>query len=183
MVRCDLGASVEARTPLRLEVGEGIGFRLEGQLGLGWRSTADPSLTLLDLAPFSGKRPDAHRKARLYLAGASLRTAWNGAIRLVWVERLGEGRLFREDLPVGADVDWLRGLVRDLLDPACALFLPLRECLEESGRASIREALDDPRRRRDLLEELLRPDLPDLDEEAFAALLSRRLRPWLEVAP
>jgi len=184
LVGCDLGTVLDTETPLRVENGDGIHLRLEGQLGLGWRAPSpNPSLTLVDLAPFSGKRPDPHRKARLYLAGAALRTACSGAIHLVWVERLGEGKVFREALPAGADGQWLAGLVRDFLDPTGAHFLPLRECLCGPDRDSIREALEDPRRRRDLLEELLRPDLPDLEEETFAALLSRRLRPWTEVAP
>ena len=183
LVQCDLGTPVGAKTPLRLEIAEGVEVRLEGRLGSGWRADSpEPSLTLIDLAPFSGKVPDPHRKARLYLFGAALRDAWSGALRLVWVERLGEGRVFREELPQGANTRWLEDLVGDFLDPACAQFLPLRECLASRDRESIRERLDDPRRRRDLLEELLRPDIPDLEAEAFAALLSRRLGPWLEAA-
>lgn len=185
IVHGDIASLFAGKAPLRLELGKGAEIRLDGQLGLGWVSD-DPasSITLVDLAPFSGKKPNPHRKARLYLAGAALRASeGRREIHLVWVERSGEGRLLCEDLPAGADADWLLELVRDFLDPARAQFLPLRECLEKGAtRESIQEALEEPRRRRDLLEELLRPQLPELEEEAFAALLSRRFRPWLEEA-
>ena len=183
LVQCDLATLGNSEAPVA-DLGNGIAVRLDGQVGMGWRSDApEPALTLMDLAPFSGVKPDLHRKARLYLTGAALRTNWPGAIHLVWVERLGEGRLFREDLPDGADADWIRDLVRDSLDPDCTQFLPMRECLAKGAtRESIQDALEETRRRRDLLEELLQPQLPDLSEEAFSALLSRRLRPWVEEA-
>ena len=112
---------------------------------------------------------------------AALRTVWPGPIHLVWVERLAEGKVFCEDLPAAANSDWIRDLVLDCLEPERAQFMPSRECLAKGpDRESIQDALEDPRRRRDLLEELLRPTLPDLDEEAFSALLSRRFRPWME---
>jgi hypothetical protein len=182
LVQRDL-ASLSSAWISCVDFGDGVNIRLDGQVGLGWRGdAAEPSLTLVDLVPFSGKKPDPHRKARLYLAGAVLRTAGAAdAIHLVWVERMGDGQLFREDLPVAANPDWMLDLARDSMDPQCAQFLPLRECLAKGPlRASILDALEEPRRRRDLLEELLVPELPDLAEDAFSALLSRRFRPWME---
>ncbi|HXP91238.1 MAG TPA: exodeoxyribonuclease V subunit gamma [Fibrobacteria bacterium] len=158
-----------------------LGF-LEGTRRWSWESEVGAPITLLDLVPFAGAkvRPDA--KAELYLAGAAMRAGGSTSeIRLVWVERGGEGRVLEEPLPDGADAEWIRDLVLDARDPDRVEFLPIREALAKGAtRELLEEALESSNRHVDFLERLLEPRLPDLSPEAFDALMARRFRPWRE---
>jgi len=166
----------------RLRLDRALGF-LDGTHRWSWEGDDDPSCTLLDLVPFVGAkvRPDA--KAGLFLAGAAMRTGgFPKPIRLVWVERGGEGRVLSEPLPQGADPRWIEDLGRDAEDPDRAEFLPIREALAKGAtREQLEEALESPNRHVDFLERLLEPRLPDLSPDAFEALVRRRFRPWVDL--
>jgi exonuclease V gamma subunit len=158
-----------------------LGF-LEGTHRWSWEPEDGTLVALLDLVPFAGgkARPDA--KAGLYLAGAAMRAGGcTLPIRLVWLERGGEGRVLSEPLPDRADADWIRDIAHDAQDPDCAEFLPIREALTKGAtRELLEEALDSTSRHVDFLERLLEPRLPDLSAEAFESLMERRFRPWRE---
>jgi exonuclease V gamma subunit len=165
----------------RLWLDQPLGF-LDGTHRWSWVSGENTPPTLLDLVPFVGAkvRPDA--KAGLFLAGAAMRAGGcSTPVRLVWVERGGEGRVLSQPLPENADSRWIRDLCRDAQDPDCAEFLPIRETLAKgTSRELLEEALESQNRHVDFLERLLDPSLPDLSAEDFDALLDRRFRPWRE---
>jgi len=158
-----------------------LGF-LDGTRRWSWESEDGAAVALLDVVPFAEAkvRPDA--KAGLYLEGAAMRAGGcTSPIRLVWVERGGEGRVHSEPLPESADSLWIGDLCRDAQDPDCAEFLPLREALAKGATLELLvEALDSPNRHVDFLERLLDPRLPDLSPQAFDSLMERRFRPWRE---